>query len=753
MLTNWIPWRWIIKKAATSYGFIDPISLLARLRRFSQPSEFQEPLELLRAGLVFHARGLINAKSIQQNLDWIWPYWVERQFNPSDPSFLPRSFSFSQVNLTQRNWTAVGTPSRNAYPLVDPRGLITPFFDGWSLDFWFIPADEDAPALFPSKMDRAEQGQQVDSHLRVTTRLDNEAAKLTLTAWVDDAGSSPMLFIKSQAAARQAGRLVVSVRPYNSEGIHFIEKIKVLAEAPGLQINGHTPLYFNQVPEKIIFSDYTEGDVIHQLEQSGHDTVMRCNVGMATAAVLFPSAPAETSVEVETRISLDDVPPDAVPAPRRETLTWESAHAAAPQLRIPDEGISSLYDTALNTLLLLSADDVVPGPFTYKRFWFRDACFMIQALLTAGYTDRCQRLLNTFLERQKATGYFQSQEGEWDSNGQVLWIMDRFQRLTGRPLDDTWLNALKKAGHWIIRKRLPEKGGRLHDGLLPAGFSAEHLGPNDYYYWDSFWGVAGLRAAAAIMKRAGDTREHRRFARAAEAFQAAVDKSIAGIPDKRKRDAIPASPYRRMDAGAVGSLVADYPLDLYPAGHPAINNTVEILMAQCFQQGGFFQDMIHSGINPYLTLCIAQSLLRNGDLRFRELIRTVAGLASPTGHWPEAIHPLTGGGCMGDGQHGWAAAEWVMMLHNSFVREEGDHLIIGSGIWPEWLTDSADIRFGPILTSLGMIRLRLESRKDQALLNLSLPHPDRSRTLVAQIPGFAPVTIDNPGEPIRLTPA
>jgi chemotaxis methyl-accepting protein methylase len=32
---------------------------------------------------VFHARGLVNAKAIQHNLDWVWPYWVERQFNPA----------------------------------------------------------------------------------------------------------------------------------------------------------------------------------------------------------------------------------------------------------------------------------------------------------------------------------------------------------------------------------------------------------------------------------------------------------------------------------------------------------------------------------------------------------------------------------------------------------------------------------------------------------------------------------------------
>jgi hypothetical protein len=52
----------------------------------------QEPIELVRAGVVFHARGLINTKVFQYHLDWVWPYWVNRQFDPDDPSFLPRAF-------------------------------------------------------------------------------------------------------------------------------------------------------------------------------------------------------------------------------------------------------------------------------------------------------------------------------------------------------------------------------------------------------------------------------------------------------------------------------------------------------------------------------------------------------------------------------------------------------------------------------------------------------------------------------------
>ena len=90
---RWFPWRFIVRYLAQSHGFLDPIALLSRLERFSQPSEVAEPIELLRAGVVFHARGLINSRVIQHNLDWVWPYWVEQQFSPGSDAFVPRAFS------------------------------------------------------------------------------------------------------------------------------------------------------------------------------------------------------------------------------------------------------------------------------------------------------------------------------------------------------------------------------------------------------------------------------------------------------------------------------------------------------------------------------------------------------------------------------------------------------------------------------------------------------------------------------------
>src|SRR3954463_7241796 len=181
MLLNTWPVRFLITRAARAYGFLDPINLVAKIRGFAQPSEVAEPIELLRAGMLFHARGLVNTKAIQNNLDWVWPYWVERQFNPSDASFIPRAFSFSHINLTHRNWTAVGQPDIPFYPIVDPRGLVTPIFDGWSLDFWFIP--EKGNPVFPSKL--AEFDQQIFTTDNVRIRSTVKQADLEFTTEVE----------------------------------------------------------------------------------------------------------------------------------------------------------------------------------------------------------------------------------------------------------------------------------------------------------------------------------------------------------------------------------------------------------------------------------------------------------------------------------------------------------------------------------------------------------------------------------------
>jgi hypothetical protein len=197
--------------------------------------------------------------------------------------------------------------------------------------------------------------------------------------------------------------------------------------------------------------------------------------------------------------------------------------------------------------------------------------------------------------------------------------------------------------------------------------------------------------------------------------------------------------------------VADYPLQLYPPDEPRIMATVEAILNNYFHKGGFFQDIIHSGINAYLTLDVAQTLLRAGDARYRDLIEAVAVLAAPTGQWPEAIHPQTRGGCMGDGQHGWAAAEWVMMIRSCFVREESDRLVIGSGLFAEWFDSDDDLVFGPTLTPWGPVTIRISTPRSQPSLTIDARWRGDEPLIEVRIPKFSPVEHVAANNPLHLT--
>lgn len=676
MWLKWLPWKLAISRLAKAHGFLDPLPLLAHLRAFAQPSEVAEPIELLRAGVVMHARGLINSRVLQHNLDWVWPFWVESQFNPASDAFIPRAFSLTHINLTNRNWTAAGYPDIDALPLVDPRGLLTPHYDGWSLDAWIVPA-EGSP-LFPSRALDCECRQELDfaDGLAVTTRISRDGLALENSVHVDEEGQCVQQLCANSAAP---ANLVVTLRPCNPEGIAFIHSVSLDATRTGWCTDGNLRVHFSEPPHTHHVSDYRRGDVAIHLKDLTDEQKGTCDVGMVTAAALFTIPPGQP-----LRLKVT-VPLVAKKPAKAATGGWHEALQGATRLRVPEARLQFLWDAALRTLVLCSPDDAVPGTYTYKRFWFRDAAFMIYALLQAGLPERAERAVANFFPRQNRSGYFHSQDGEWDSNGEALWTMAQLCHFKGCPPPGQWTDAIRKGAQWITDKRVRNAAGSAHQGLLPAGFSAEHLGANDYYYWDDFWGVAGLDAAAWMMDQLHLRDDAAGMEAQAAGFREAIQRSLNLAYGRLGQRTMPAAPSRRMDAGAIGSIVAGYPLQLEAPDSPELLATVAFLLENCAFHGAFFQDMVHSGVNPYLTLHLAQVLMRAGDARHASLRDAVAALASPTGQWPEAVHPRTGGGCMGDGQHGWAAAEWISIMRHSFVREEGNTLVLGSGMDAGWL--------------------------------------------------------------------
>ena len=285
-----------------------------------------------------------------------------------------------------------------------------------------------------------------------------------------------------------------------------------------------------------------------------------------------------------------------------------------------------LYDAAVHTLVLLSADEIVPGPYTYRRFWFRDACLMMNALLAIGL-DGPLPAGDRALSRAAAAQRLLSLAGRRVG-------FQRAGAVDSRPLRSAHGRAAvatscstpsPRPSRWIDRKRVPSRRRRAARRPAAGGLQRRAPGPERPLLLGRLLGRGRpARGGADLRSRRPPRTKPTTPAQKADDLRAAIERSIAAHSRRaRSLGGIPASPYRRIDAGAIGSLVADYPLQLYPPGGAARSwRRSNALMQRCFHHGGFFQDIIHSGINAYLTLDIAQTLLRAGDPRYRELDRS-----------------------------------------------------------------------------------------------------------------------------------
>jgi hypothetical protein len=321
-------------------------------------------------------------------------------------------------------------------------------------------------------------------------------------------------------------------------------------------------------------------------------------------------------------------------------------------------------------------------------------------------------------------------------------------RLTGdlSPIDG---DSVTKAVRWIERKRQSKR--RRTDpalvGLMPASISAEHLGPFDYFYWDDFWSLRGLRDGAALLHALGDTGGARDAEEHAGALEADLLRSIDLVAERLGSLAIPAGPRRRFDPGAIGSLVACEPLGLLAADDPRIAATADEIRERFCIGPAFFQGISHTGLGTYLTLQLASVELAAGDRRALERLQWMVDAATTTSTWPEAIHPQLLGGCMGDGHHGWAAADFLSFVRNLLVREVPGGLALCSLLPDAWIGQSIEVHDAPTHAGRLSFAVRWHGERPALLWELDARDGDGAAVTITA-PGLDPSfsTTDVKGE-------
>lgn len=746
---------WALRRALGRFRITEDITKhLSTFQRLGEHFEVEAPSEMLPVGARTVFRALRTRSAAQIGTDWVWPYWLERQLDPTSPAFVPRGHLPFLTNVTARNWTAVGNIGSTREGIVDPRGLVTPWFDGWSLDWW-IGADD--RWHLPSR-EIAVRQRLVDDMPVIETAMRVPTGDAVQRVYAVQDRDDELVVVEIENRSKLPFAVALAVRPCNPEGLAVVERID-LHDRTTVTVDGRVAMLFPKPPSRMAGSTFRDGDVA-SIVMSGEATEsfpadLRDEAGLASAAFVFPLAHTAT-----LRIAIPMVAtkrtrrkglasrraakapglPASLPSAEQVARGWRLHAERGMRVDVPDARLQSCIAAQRAFLLLLhDGDEITPGPSTYHRFWFRDAAFLLGALDRYGYDREVAEVLRSYPGRQHADGFFFSQAREWDANGAALSAIGEHWRLhRDRALVEELAPSIAKGAEWIERKRhtkrhRPDEALR---GLLPPSVSAEHLGPFDWFYWDDLWGVRGLLDAAETLEAVGETAAARDAARMAASLRADLDRSLELTAGRLGTVAVPAGPRRRIDPAAIGSLAAVWPLRLMDPDDKRMVATADVVRERFTVGDAFYQGISHTGLGTYLTLQLAFAELEAGDRRALDRLEWLLSVATSTWTWPEAVHPRLPGGCMGDGHHGWAAADLLTFVRNLLVRDVPDGLALCTLVPDSWLGQGIELHDAP--THRGLLSYAIRWHGDRPALLWELAPHDGVTACRFTVPGLDP---------------
>ncbi len=727
----------VFRRAANWLGLHPDVApLISGGIKLTNPGQAVMPRENLHFASKIIASGMWNYSFFQFYRNFVGPYWVERQYDPNDLSFIPRAVTLLSVNITHRNWMGFRGSSSDSFALIDPAGAISPVVGYYSLE---VALRENDKLRLPTRGEIPLKHKLLRDLPVPETRMRTQNGQVRVRA-AGGLGEVVLIEIEHRLPAKDTIEICLGVRPFHPEGATLIHSMRLIPHGRGalLMLNNRPEIFLPRPPDRVYLSNLASGDAYFATEENDD---VSCPTGLVTGNLVFRvkgrgriTLVARSYEREESRRRRDLPPPETRPRPAPPARKKrKKKHRLRPDIFIPAgekeflRGTASLDQAGVRAaitdavslwrkrlrggarfysgreswnraarifsgylLTLTRNDEITPGVFTYRSFFYRDAAFMLHALVNWNFTKEAERVLDTYRQRQLRGGFFRSQDGEWDSNGQAIWSLTDYYRRTG---DLEFLrrnyNAIRRGAEWIIRKRAdgPEKK------IMPPGFSAEHLGPADHYYWDNLWSIAGLREAAFAANLLDRGFRENRWRTEAERYAEAL-REVSAV-DRERLGLLTAAPGRPIDTGMIGSLCMLYPLELEILPLAELRKTVRTVYREFFSKGLFFHPIIHSGYNLYLSLHVAQCLFRLDEVRLaRRIFNRVLARRSFLWTYPEAIHPLTGGGVMGDGFHGWAFAEVLNLLRQFTLFREGDTLVLFKGLRRKELY-GAPLTFGP----------------------------------------------------------
>ncbi len=440
----------------------------------------------------------------------------------------------------------------------------------------------------------------------------------------------------------------------------------------------------------------------------------------------------------------------------RTVAFWRETMARAARVEVPCRKASrALLAAHVCQMIANDLGDLHGGEGFYDEFYIRDGAYQLMEYEEAGLGDFAARAVAGYLHRQQPDGRFESQRDQYDANGQAVWALWQYAKITGdRGYLERVYPRMLRAVSWTMAERRKAQAGSPFAGLLTSA-------PADgEYLWDAkhhivgydFWNLRGLLCTADAARSLGRSEDTAFLLDEAAQYRTAIEAAW-------KRTGVSYFPPSwETDGTHWGNTETLWPTRLFD------RDDARVAASSAFVEkeftGGYVEGTIRwkaqgmeDAIHPYMGAYTVMNTLIRGEAEkavesfYWYLLHTSAANAFPEGiyykrrvAWNDTIPHVTG------------ACNYAILLRHMLAHEDGDELHLLAAVPDWWLADGNQIRVERLPTHFGSIDLLVRGSARGVQVEMTGPTRETPQRIVLHLPESRPLLNQVTGVSVERRP-
>lgn len=696
----------------------------------------------------------------------------------------------------QSYWTPVGSQEGRRRALINEEGMVEVDEAGFSLEPFLVI--EGKPVTWADV--KTSCSLPMGGAPLPTVIWQASGMWLEVLPWIDGRGDNLTLHVTYRLKCSKTApgtRLIVAVRPFqvnppwqafrNLGGRSPIHQLSCTPDE--MRVNQRQVAVSPQA-DCCGVSAFEEGGVISFLSSGVMPERVEVDddAGLASGMMAWDVPPGKSVFEVTVSTPyFGEIHRPAKHGRRKALAAWRKTLGVVrwqvPGCAVP--AFDCFRTAAAHILINRDGPAIQPGPRRYTRSWVRDCVIMGAALGKAGLPKALREFLTWYAQFQRDDGFVPcvvDRDGvdwlvEHDSHGQFIWGIREVIR---ESVDPKFLRLMyprvRLAANYLIRLRAQRMSKDYAAGvksncfgLLPESASHEgYLAHPVHSYWDDFWGVRGLEAAADLAVSFKRPDEAEQWKSEAARFQVDLLRSIDRVIADKKLNYIPGSvEWADFDPTATSNAIAmlDF-AGVLPDGplHAMLDTYLDSFHRK--HRG----EMVWTNYTAYEIRIIGAFVRLGKRDTANELLEFFLSDRRPLewNQWPEITwRDPRSPGHLGDVPHTWIAAEYLLAVA-SMVAAERDataSMVLASGMPWAWISEDNGFCVSNLPTRYGPLDFRIHATSGDTIhvgiantitlppggLTIVPPLPDGKQIISIESDGGTHATIDPAGTTVVVT--